>query len=217
MSDIFQEVDEEVRKEKANALWKKYGGYVVGACLAIVIGTAGRVAWREYQEAQRIEDSNRYILAALQAAEGKTSEATESFRALAEESGTGYAVLARLREAGVRIEAGDRQGAIDIYDAVVASGEGGPALTDFVRYLAASQLINDGSAADIDARLAPLLEGNNPWRFSAHELKAIVAHRDGRLDDAREQFKALRTMAGAPPGIRQRAEQVLNILGEGGS
>jgi hypothetical protein len=54
VADIFQEVDEDIRKDKATELWKKYGGIVIGACLAVVIGTGANVGWgREYDRGNR--------------------------------------------------------------------------------------------------------------------------------------------------------------------
>ena len=37
MADIFNEVDEDVRKDKSLALWKAYGKYVIGAAVLIVV------------------------------------------------------------------------------------------------------------------------------------------------------------------------------------
>ena len=40
MSDIFREVDEDVRKDQSLAFWKKYGPYVIAAAVAIMTVTA---------------------------------------------------------------------------------------------------------------------------------------------------------------------------------
>ena len=45
MSDIFQEVDEEVRREQLKKLWDRYGNFVVAALILVVVGVA---AWRGY-------------------------------------------------------------------------------------------------------------------------------------------------------------------------
>ena len=46
MSDIFQEVDEEVRRERLMQLWKRYGNFVIAAAVIVVLGVGG---WRGYQ------------------------------------------------------------------------------------------------------------------------------------------------------------------------
>ncbi len=215
MADIFQEVDEEIRKDKATVLWKKYGGYVIGACAAVVIGTGANVGWREYQASVRQDESARFFAAAKMAQDGKTTEAIDNFQALGSEARTGYGVLSQLREAVARSDAGDRSGAIAVYDRIAADNDGGEAISNLARIMAVSLMIDDAPAADIEARIAPLATGNSPWRFTAVEYRAIVAHRDGDIDEARRQFEALNEMAGAPQGLKQRAAHMLSILGEG--
>ena len=40
MSDIFHEVDEEVRREQLKKLWQKYGWLVIAACVLVVLAAA---------------------------------------------------------------------------------------------------------------------------------------------------------------------------------
>ncbi len=41
MADIFREIDEEVRRDKAAELWKKYGWVVTALAVLVVVGVAG--------------------------------------------------------------------------------------------------------------------------------------------------------------------------------
>ena len=43
LSDIFREIDEELRRDSLAQLWKKYGHYVIGLAVLIVIATAAIV------------------------------------------------------------------------------------------------------------------------------------------------------------------------------
>jgi hypothetical protein len=147
--------------------------------------------------------------------DGNTTEAIDSFRALSDEARTGYAVLAQLREAAERVKAGDRQGAILLYDAIAEANPAGPAIADLARIMAVGLMMDESPAADIEARLSVLDDGNSPWRFTALEFRAMLAHREGSIDAARKQYKALSEMAGVPEGLRQRSTQMLAILGEG--
>ena len=45
MSDIFREVDEEVRRDQAVQLWRKYQNYVIAAALIVVAATG---AWKGF-------------------------------------------------------------------------------------------------------------------------------------------------------------------------
>ena len=116
MADIFREVDEEVRKDKFQILWKKFGVYVYVVIGALILGTAFNAYWRFYKQEQRLEDAARYGAAVSLLKRQQTTEAINGFAGLADESGTGYAVVGRFREAAARADAGDLTGAIRAYD-----------------------------------------------------------------------------------------------------
>ena len=107
--EFIREVDEAVRQDRWLKLWKQYGAYVVGAALAVVIGTGAGVGWRAWQESQRQDEAERYMAATELLRQDRPAEAAEAFRALAADSDSGYAVLARLQAAQALGEAGDAQ------------------------------------------------------------------------------------------------------------
>jgi len=99
VSDIFTEVDEEVRREQLKKLWERYGNYVVAAVILVI---AAGAAWRGYdywQIRKAAETGAAYDAAARLAEEGKHGEAEAAFAKIAVDGTSGYRVLARLREA----------------------------------------------------------------------------------------------------------------------
>ena len=48
MSDIFREVDEDLRRDRMERVFKRYGGIMLAAALAVVAATGGTVAWRNW-------------------------------------------------------------------------------------------------------------------------------------------------------------------------
>ena len=212
MSDIFREVDEEIRKDRAKALWQRYGIYVYIVIGALILGTGGNQYWRYYQQSQRLEESAAYQAAAAAAQDERTTEAINAFSALAADAGTGYAVIARLREAAARAEAGDLEGALAAWDALAADDGIEDAYRDLARLLAAMHLIDDGPTDAVRQRLAPLFAEGSPWRHSARELQAVLALREGRREEARELLQGLIDDAGTPSGGRARAEALLSAL-----
>ena len=99
MSDIFQEVDEEVRREQLKKLWDRYGNYAVAAVVLVVVIIA---AWRGYQwwEAKKAAESGAAFEAAVTLAEGgKHADAEAAFAKIVADGTSGYRHLARLREA----------------------------------------------------------------------------------------------------------------------
>src|SRR6185312_3655779 len=53
LSDIFREVEEDVRREKLTKFWKAYGDYLIALAAVIIIGIAGFQLWQRYEARQR--------------------------------------------------------------------------------------------------------------------------------------------------------------------
>lgn len=216
MSDIFREVDEEVRKDKFQALWSRYGVYVYIVIGALVLGTAFNVWWRDYREGRRLDDSARYQAAVTLLSEQQATRAINDLAALALDSSTGYAVIARLRAAAARAEEGDLGGAVMAYDSLVQDGDVDDVYRDLARLLAAMHLADGGATDELRDRLAPLLRDDSPWRFSAREIDAVLALRDGRRGEARKILQVLVDDAETPSGVRGRASELLAALASEG-
>ena len=56
MSDIFREVDEDLRREQYKRLWDRFGGYVIGLAVLIVVAVGGYKAWEWWETQPRRRD-----------------------------------------------------------------------------------------------------------------------------------------------------------------
>jgi hypothetical protein len=211
---LFREVDEDLRRDRYSLLWKKYGTLVLVGAVVIVGATAGVVAWRDHQQGVREQDGDRYAAAAVLARDGKTDEALAAFGVLAQDGTAGYRTLARLQEAALLARKGDVKGAVAVYDALAADGDTDRAFRDLAVVLAAMASVDTGDPATLTDRLKPLTAEDNPWRYSALELTALLAERAGNKKAARDIYTRLADDAEAPGGIRVRARQMLGVLGE---
>ena len=99
MSDVFREVDEDVRREQWLKLWQSYGYYAIVAVVAVILAVAGNVGWSEYRIAQQQARSEQFAAASRSLAEGQAEVAAKQFTVLADSAGDGYGPLARLHEA----------------------------------------------------------------------------------------------------------------------
>lgn len=214
MSDIFREIDEEVRRERLVKLWKAYGGYIVVTLVVVIAFVAGRGLWYDWQDRRAKQDSATYMAAATAAAQAMPGAAAEQYAAVVDELGSGYATLARLREASARLEAGDTTGAVAAYDALAADSGAEQGLRDLARLLAAMAVFDTGYEEDIRARLTPLAQAGNIWFYSANELLAVLDHRAGDLAAARDGFATLVDDPAAPAGLRGRAGEMLSLIEE---
>ena len=215
MSEIFREIDEEVRRDRALKLWRAYGKYIVATVLAVVIGVAGGEGWKNYRHGQRTEEGARYDETVRLLARDQAAVAAQQFAFLAEDAGAGYAALARLREAEALALSGDDTGAVAVLDRLAADPSADRALRDLAALLAALRLMDDASVEEIEGRLEPLLREGSPWRASAREMTAVAALRGGQQDRAVAIYTALIEDASTPPTIRARAREMLAALGAG--
>jgi len=213
LADIFQEVEEDVRRERFQQLWKRYGRYVGAAAIAIVLVTAGVVGWREIQRRANEDQATRFLQALDQAGRGEADPAKAGFAALAQDGGAGYATLARLQEAALLVKAGDVAGAVKQYEAIAADSRVDQVFRDLAVILVVQETIETADPAPLQQRLQPLLADKNPWRHSATELSALLAKRAGDAAKAKELYTKLADDLTAPQGMRARATEMLAIIG----
>ena len=213
MSDIFQEVDEDIRRDKSVELWKQYGKFVIAGAVIIVGITAASVGWREYQKNQAQEAGASYAAAKSLVVAEKNAEAAEAFAAVATSAGGGYAQIARLEEAAALVRAKDVDAALKIYDALAADSSVNDNLRQLAGLQAASQLLDLGDTDAARSRLSALTSADGPWRHSARELMGLAALADGNAEEAIKAFKTLSEDATAPRGARARAGEMLAALG----
>lgn len=216
MADIFDEVQEDLRAERAKRLLNRYGGLLAGAALLAVVAVAGIQGWRWWQDRAALAAAQGYLAAARAASEPGTDAAASAgrFAAVAAEAPAGYRVLARLRAAALRVEAGERDAALAEWDAIARDGSTEAAYRDLAAVLwGMHALEKDDAAASVEARVAPLAEGDGPFRASAAEIRALAALKRGETEAARRGFAALANDGAAPPGVRERAGRVLSGIG----
>jgi hypothetical protein len=211
MSDIFHEVDEDVRRDKAAALWKRYQTPIFVAAFLIVAATG---AWNYYQTShiKAAEAANaRYEAASALARDGKAQDAIAAFEALAKDAPKGYAALARLRAAEERAGT-DRAKAIEALNAL-SDDKSVDKITQEVALLRAALLVmEEGDRQKMELALGPLMTSTGPFRFSAQEWTALDALEDGDYDEAERVFDLLLNDRDAPQSMRQRAAAYRGLL-----
>jgi hypothetical protein len=215
VSDIFREVDEEVRREQLKKLWDRYGNYVVVAAVLLVAAVA---AWRAYMwwEAKKAAETGAAFEAATTLAEaGKRSEAETAFAKIATDGTAGYRHLARMREAA-ELAQGDAKAAIAAYDQIVADRAVGPVLQDLAALRAGALLIDTGALEEAQRRLEPLAANDRTFRHTAREFLVLAAWRAGDAPAAKRWFDLIMTDAQTPAATRSRVEMLM-ALGTGAS
>jgi hypothetical protein len=216
--DIFDEVEEELRAERAQRLLMRYGGVLVTACLAIIAAGGAWQGWRWYQTRQDAAAAAQYVTLSSLADSPNLSppartSAIAGFDALAANAPEGYRTLARMRDAALRADGGDLAGAAALWDKVAADGSADPLLRDLASLLWVQRQIDRGDPAVLIARLTPLTTPGNAWRSLAQEQLALLELRQGHNESAMTALRKLAEDVTAPSGVRGRASALLGRLG----
>ncbi len=214
MSDdaIFREVDEEVRAEQFQKLWKRYGPYVTGAAIGIILAVSGIKGWQYWQVKQAEDAGEQYLAAASLLKAGKTDEANEAFGNLAGSGSTGFAALAKFRVAAEQAKTGSHVKALATFDEISSSGKIDPALRNLARVRAALLAVDLESLDAVEKRISSLNTADGAWRHSAREIIAMSAYKNGDTPKADRLYNELLADIATPPGLRQRAQIMVSVI-----
>ncbi len=216
MVDIFDEVDEELRAERAQQLLKRYAGLIIAVAVLIVAAAGGWQAWHWWQAKQDAAAGQRYLTAMTLAGSSVPASrqtAAADFDLLAQTAPDGYRTLARLQAAALKAQQGDQQGAAALWTQVASDSSADPLLRDLASLLWCQHQIDTGDPALLEARLKPLAAPDSPWHPLAQEQLALLDLRKGNTAAAKTALSKLAQDVTAPSGVRGRASALLARLG----
>ena len=211
MSELFNEVDEEVRREQLQKLWEKYSIFIIAAALLVIAAVGGWRGYQYFEEKKAAEAGDAFNKAVELSEQGKHSEAETAFTDLAAKAPAGYRMLARFRAAA---EAATRepQAGAKMFDELAADASIGAEQQALARIRAAGLLVDSASYADMLRRLEPDAAAGQTFRHSARELLALSAFRANDSTATRQWLDQLELDAETPPSMRSRAEALQALL-----
>ena len=214
MSDVFQEVQEEYRREQMAKLWAKYRIPAIGGALALILAVAGYQGWT-YWNTQRISASSRGFDAALALLDNDDKKGSAERLAKVSADGTsGYALLAKFQEAALRAELGGQKTALKLYDEI-SRATSDPLFRDYAVLRAGLLTVETASLEDTKKRIDSIATGSGPWRVLAMELLAYASWRADRKDEALKLYAQIDATPSAPATTKRRATEMKALI-EGG-
>ena len=214
MSDdsFIREVDEELRQDRLKSVWDRYGNIAIAAAVLIVLATAGFRGW-EYYTASRAANSGDTFLQALDLSEeGRADDAIAKLEELIAGGSGQYPALARLRIGAELAGKGDKQGAIDQFDAIAGDSAFDEDLRALARLRAGLLAVDIVDYDGVKSRLEPLAAAGGDYRSLAREALGIAAYKAGLPSEAAGWFQQIVDDAGSAGGVRERASVMLNLL-----
>jgi len=205
VSELFNEVDEDVRRDQLKKLWDQYSIYLVAGALLIIAAVGG---WRGYQylEAKKAAEAGAAFDQAADLAEkNKPAEAEAAFTKLAAEAPSGYRTLARLRAAAEAAKR-DPQAAVKLYDEIAADRSVNVPEQDLAKLRAAGLLLETTTYDNMLQRLEPAAAPGSTYRHSARELLALSAWRSNNVVATRRWLDLIANDGETPASLRTRTE-----------
>jgi hypothetical protein len=188
--NIFREVDEELRRERAHKLWRRFAPYVIGAAIGVVLIVAVNEGWSWYQNSNSAKASDQYFQALELLDKGDVAGGQAALDAIQTSGNGGYAMLARFKEAALLAKDGKTAEAIAAYD-TLSTSESNPRLRELALVLAANILVDGGDLAAVEARVGGIAVDGNPMRNAAREAIGLTQYKAGDLKAARATFEAI--------------------------
>ena len=207
MADIFDEIDEDLKRDQMQMLWARYGKIVMAVVAAVILLVGARQGYTAWQSNQTEASATAYeqalksddIIAALEAQRGQLTD--------------GYAMLAQFQIAAAQAAANDFEAAEASYMGIAADSSFDPLYQQAATLLSVMVAPQDADLGVLQARLVDL-EAAGPWQAMALETGAGLALRSGDRDAALSRYKKLVEMADIPAGMRQRADRMTAILSD---
>jgi hypothetical protein len=212
-TDSFvQEVDESLRQDRMLTLARRYGVWVIGAFVAIIIGVLLWQMWEANNTNVARQHAERYAEAQALVRSGNFDEAKTDFERLTHDGPQVYRTMAAMEHAAVLEQQGDLEGALTEFDRIGASA-GDPVMRQTAQMRAAYLAADSQDFAAMQRRLQPIIDAHTRFSFLARELLAIEAWKAGHNDIARDQLQNLTLAFDAPEAVRQRAQLALDVVG----
>lgn len=212
-TDSFvNEVDESIRQDRALAIAKRYGPYLIGLFFVFLLAIGGW-QWWQGQSAKAERAQSEALVAALEMAQtGNVDGAKAELERLSGEGPRAYRAMARMHRAAILQEQGDLQAALAEFD-LAAQAANDPIMRDTARLRAAYIAADTEDFAAVQTRLQPLISSDSRLSFLARELLAVEAWQAGEVDLARSTLENLTLAFDAPETVRQRAQLTLSVIG----
>jgi hypothetical protein len=211
VSELFDEVDEDVRRDQLKKLWEQYSIYIIAGALLIIASVGG---WRGYQyvEAKKAAEAGAAFDKAVELSDAnKHAEAEAGFAELVAKGPSGYRVLARLRLAA-EVANRDKAAAAKLFDEVTADRSVDVASQDLARIRAAQLLLETTTYPNMKERLEAAAAPGATFRHTARELLALSAWRANDAGATRQWLDLIANDGETPPSLRSRAEALQALL-----
>lgn len=212
LSDIFREIDDEVRRDRLLAFLQRFSPLLVGGVVLILAATAGIVFWQNSRQQSAEADGLAYSKAMALQQQGAADKAIGAFSQIVAKTDGGYALLARLQAAEIKAKGTDHAGGISALRQIADDTNVDETYRNLALILWGFFTVDTEKPDAVIAAMKPLAEATTPWHYSAVEITALAELRAGNRAAALNSYQSLADDLLAPRGLRARAAEIVSGL-----
>jgi hypothetical protein len=217
LTDLFEEVEEQLRSDRYRTLARQAAPWVMAAAAIALLVALGIWGWQQYERQITDKASEQYAVALTDLAQGDTAKATTEFTVVGKSPAKAYSSLALMQLGGLKLAGGkpaDVKAAVALFDQA-ASVAPNDMLGDAARLKSAFAILDTAPFAEVEGRLSPLMKDGHPYRVQAREALAFAKLMKGDTAGARGDFVVISQSLDAPDGARQRAKAAMDLIDTG--
>lgn len=214
MTDVFEEVEEQLRSDRLRTFFLKGWPYMLAVAAAALVVFLAVWGWRHHQESQASTASEAYSAAAEQLQKGDVAGAERGFTELSKSGAPAYRALALMQIAGRRLEAGKTAEGVQLLDEA-AKVAPLPMVADAARLKAIYALFDTASLDEIRKRVEPMTAAGRPYSALAREALAMKQLAAGQTAEARTALSLLSLLPDATDDLRSRAQAAVVLIDSG--
>ncbi len=200
MSNVFVEVDEAMKQERLETLWKRYGGFFIGFLVILVLGTAANSVYNSWNTAKNIKQTDLLLL-----------NAASDDISISNDLSGGIKDINDLTIAGDLATQGETEKSLNHYNDITSNGS-----NIEIKQIASYMSINLSKNLSVEDKIAKLesisSDNNNPLRYhAALDMALIEASMNHDYSKSRSHISMILNSSDAPKTLRQKS-QSLDIL-----
>ena len=214
MTDLFDEVEEQLRSDRYRTLARKALPWILALLAAGLLTFLAVWGWERYRQQVANTASEEYAGALQALAAGDQAGAEKLWSGVAKSPAKAYKSLALMQLGALKVSADKTTEAVALFDQAAAAAPDN-IVGDAARLKSAFALLDTASFKDMETRLTPLMQDGHPYRVQAREALAFSKIMAGNTTGARSDFVIISQSLDAPDGARQRATAAMGLIDSG--
>ena len=208
---FIREVDEDLKNESMKKLWDKYGLFIT-ICVVVALSLAVSYESIKAWYIKRAENwSDTYAVALNLQNQGKYDESLAALNVSIDGKFGAFADLAKMQQVNVLSDQGKEEEAIIALGTIANDKDFNKQLRDLAIIKLASHKLDTATSEEIKNILEPIAS-DNAWYGTAQEMLAIVAVRDGNIEEAKNIYQSLLDNTSVSDELKNRVRDILSVL-----